>query len=64
MSKSAQSQMLTKHPQQSFLSKALSATDSALKVYGTARGAWAMASSIASGVRAGYQIAAPALAML
>ena len=56
--------MLTKHPRQGFLSKVLNATDQGIKMYGTARGAYAMAAGIANSVRSAYQIAGPALAML
>ena len=54
--------MLTKHPRQGFLSKALHFTDQGLKMYGTARGLYSMATGIASGVRSAYQVAAPMMA--
>ena len=56
--------MLQKHPRQSFLSKVLNTSDQMLKVYGAARGTYAMAASIANTARSAYQIAGPALAML
>ena len=56
--------MLQKHPRQGFLSKVLNATDQSLKMYGTVRGAYSMAASIANTARSAYQIAGPALAML
>ena len=56
--------MLTKHPSQGFLSKVLNATDQGIKMYGTARGAYAVVTSIANAARSAYQIAGPALAML
>ena len=54
--------MLTKHPRQGFLSKALHLTDQSLKVYGVARGAYSMATGIAQGLRSAYQVAAPMMA--
>ena len=56
--------MLQKHPRQSFLSKVLNATDQGIKMYGTARGAYAAVTSVANAARSAYQIAGPALAML
>jgi hypothetical protein len=54
--------MLTKHPHQSFLSKALHLTDQGLKVWGVAHGVYSAATGIARGVRAAYQVAAPVIA--
>ena len=54
--------MLTKHPRQGFLSKALHISDQGLKVYGTARGVYSMATGVAQGLRSAYQVAAPMIA--
>jgi hypothetical protein len=54
--------MLTKHPRQGFLSKALHMTDQGLKAYGTVRGVYSMATGIAQGLRSAYQVAAPMMA--
>ena len=62
LTNSSQEDMLTKHPRQGFLSKALHMTDQGLKIYGTPRGLYSMASGVAQGVRTAYQVAAPMLA--
>jgi hypothetical protein len=54
--------MLTKHPRQGFMDKALHLTDQGLKVYGVAHGIYSAATGIAQGVRAAYQVAAPMIA--
>ena len=51
--------MLTKHPRQGFMDKALHLTDQGLKVYGVAHGIYSAATGIAAGVRTAYQVAAP-----
>ena len=57
-----QKEMLTKHPRQGFMDKALRLTDQGLKVYGTMHGIYSAATGIAQGVRAAYQVAAPMIA--
>ena len=56
--------MYYKHPHEAWYQKSIRAAEGALKIYGTARGVYEAGSAIASTLRTGYQIAAPALAML
>jgi len=56
--------MYYKHPHEPWYQKGIRAAEGALKIYGTARGVYEAGSAIASTLRAGYQIAGPALAML
>lgn len=56
-----------KHPSQlheNWFQKGVRAVEGGLKIYGTARGVYEAGSAIASGIRSGYQIAAPTLGML
>ena len=56
--------MYYKHPHEAWWQKGVRAADGALKIYGTARGVYEAGSAIASGLRTGFQIAAPVLSML
>ena len=56
--------MYYKHQHENWFQKGIRATEGALNVYGTARGIYEAGSAIASGVRAGYQVAAPMMALL
>ena len=56
--------MYYKHPQDNWFQKGIRATEGALKIYGTARGVYEAGSAIASGIRTGYQVAAPMMALL
>ena len=56
-----------KHPSQlheNWFQKGVRVVEGGLKIYGTARGVYEAGSAIASGIRSGYQIAAPILAMI
>ena len=57
-------EMYYKHPHENWFQKGIRAVEGGLKVYGTARGVYEAGSAIASGVRAGYQVAAPMMALL
>ena len=54
--------MLTKHPRQGFMDKALHLTNQGIRIYGVAHGIYSAATGIAQGVRAAYQVAAPLIA--
>ena len=56
--------MYYKHPHENWFQKGIRAVEGGLKIYGTARGLYEAGSAIASGVRAGYQVAAPMIALL
>jgi hypothetical protein len=56
--------MYYKHPHENWFQKGVRAVEGGLKVYGTARGVYEAGSAIATGIRSGYQIAAPMLAMI
>ena len=62
------SKMYYKHPHENWFQKGVRAVEGAveggLKIYGTARGVYEAGSAIATGIRSGYQIAAPMLAMI
>ena len=57
-------EMYYKHPHEPWYQKGIRAAEGALQIYGTARGVYEVGSAVASALRTGYQIAAPALAML
>ena len=46
------------------MQKGIKAVEGGLKIYGTARGVYEAGSAIASGIRTGYQVAAPMMALL
>ena len=56
--------MYYKHPHAKLFRKGARAVEGGLKIYGTARGVYEAGSAIASGIRSGYQVAAPMMALL
>ena len=56
--------MYYKHPHDNWFHKGVRAVEGGLQMYGTARGVYEAGSAIATGIRSGYQIAAPMLAMI
>jgi len=56
--------MYYKHPHEHFFQKGIRVAEGGLKIYGTARGLYEAGSAIASGIRTGYQVAAPMMALL
>ena len=56
--------MYYKHPHESWMQKGIKTVEGGFKIYGTARGVYEAGSAIATGLRAGYQIAAPMMALL
>ncbi len=56
--------MYYKLPRESWMQKGIKAVEGGLKIDGTARGVYEAGSAIATGLRAGYQIASPMLALL
>ena len=56
--------MYYKHPNENWFQKGMRAAEGGLKIYDTARGVYEAGSAIASGIRSGYQVAAPMMALL
>ena len=56
--------MYHKLPKETWFNKGLKGVENALRIYGTAKGAWEAGSAVATGLRGAYQVAAPVLAMI
>ena len=56
--------MYYKHPHGKWFQKGMRAVEGGLKIYGTAQGVYQAGQAIATGIRSGYQVAAPMLAMI